>query len=305
MAKFMVGFNGVAREVGDMYVGVDGVAHRVKAAYIGVDGQARLFYGGFYLPQVGETVVSIGPGEYFNADTKFAKGIYEVQIAGRPTTESTFAKTNCFTITTTMTEVFQIFGICSTEDSDSFLTSIGITSQDGTIFGGRGGVSAGYPSAIAQNPWGQGALSWGAACCHFLPVNGTFGTNYLRCFHCGAPASGNDGGGGAYGGGAGGRGSYTYVAPVSGGTGRYITGQGETGKAGAGGTGGVGGRGTISGTIGWGMSGNPGDPGTGIGAGTPILAGVAWYNGSSWAEPTRTTNTGSTAYLRVIYRGRA
>ena len=48
MAKFMIGVDGVAREVKQMYIGVDGVAHKVKAGFIGVDGGARVFFGGYY-----------------------------------------------------------------------------------------------------------------------------------------------------------------------------------------------------------------------------------------------------------------
>lgn len=302
MANFLIGVDGEAREAKFMYIGVDGVARRVKSAYIGVDGEARLFYGGFYLPAVNETIVSIGSGEYFNAATKYAPGTYEIQIAGAPSTESSFAKTNCFTIQTTINKVFQIFAICSTSATNTFLSDIGIVSSEGTIFGGDGGPSAGYSSSVPRNPWKQGALAWNAACCHFLPVNGVFGIDYLRCFHCGAPASGSYGGGGAYGGGAGGRGSYTYVAPSGGGAGRYVTGTGRKGSDGAGGTGGTGGTGTISGNTGTGMNGKPGNSGTGIGAGTATLGGVAWYNGTTWAAPTRSTNTSGAAYVRVIFK---
>lgn len=292
----MIGVDGVAREVSDMYIGVDGVAHKVKTAFIGVDGQARVFFGGYYQPANNEVVLSINEGEYFGADTKFAPGVYEIQIAGRPgDTTQGFTATNCFTVQTTMTDIFQIVAITSTSATDSFLQGLGITSAVGTIFGGRGGKSAGVSIIGATTPWQQGSLTWGSAACHFIPLNGVFGSDYLRCFHCGAPGSTAYGGGGAYGGGAGGRGARV----------NNVNRTGLVGYNGAGGNGGTGGVGTINGSDGAGISGNPGNSGTGIGAGTATTGGVAIYDGSTWSEPTRSTNISNTAYVNVIYRGRS
>ena len=152
MSKFLIGVDGVSREVNDMLIGVDGVARRVKSAYIGVDGQARLFFGGFYHPTVGEEVVSIGAGEVFSDATKFVPGRYEIQIAGSPGSGSGFNNTNYFTVTQTMRTGFHIFAITSTSATDSILTDLGFTSQEGTIFGGAGGKSSGCPSSIPSNP---------------------------------------------------------------------------------------------------------------------------------------------------------
>lgn len=299
MGKFLVGVDGVAKVVKDVFVGVDGVAHKVKTGFIGVDGQARVFFGGYYQPSTNEVIFSINRGQYFNQDTKFAPGVYEIQIAGEPgDTTKGYTNTNCFTIQTTMTEVFQIFAVTSAYDAgtDVLLQNMGITSADGTIFGGRGGKSAGV-MPTNSTPWYQGCLTWGGACCHFIPLNGTFGTNYLRCFHCGAPASGTYGGSGAYGGGAGGRGARTASA------GTYVNRTGLVGRNGIGGNGGAGGSGTQGNVVGAGDTGNPGSSGAGIGAGTATAGGVAIYNGSTWSEPTRGVNTNRTAYINVIYRG--
>ena len=295
----MIGVDGVAREVKEMYIGVDGVAHKVKTGFIGVDGVARVFFGGYYQPAINEVVLTMNSGATFAPDTKYAPGTYEIQIAGAPNTNSGYSTQNCFTIQTTMTEIFQIVAVTSTDATDSFLQGLGISSAAGTIFGGRGGKSAGI-SGGSVTPWQQGCLTWGGACCHFLPIDGVFGTNYLRCFHCGAPASGVYGGAGAYGGGAGGRGARTYNAA----TGGYFNSTGATGISGAGGSGGAGGNGTTSGNPGTGDAGRPGNSGSGIGAGTATVGGVAWFDGSTWRAPSRSSNASGTAYINIIYRAR-
>lgn len=296
--SYFIGVDGVAKEVSNIAVGVDGVARNVKVGYIGVDGKARQFFSQTYKPSLNETIVSLSEGQTFNSDTVFAPGLYEVQISGKRSSVSTWVGrgVNCFTIQTRMTKRFKIVGITSTSATDSFLTSLGITSQEGTIFGGSGGGSAYSGPIIRSVVWKQGALNYGGACCHFLPANGVFGTDYLRCFHCGADGNGDYGGSGAYGGGAGGRGS-KYTGTIT----RIYT--GATGYSGAGGAGGAGGTGSISGNTGSGVNGKAGNNGSGIGLGSSVIGGVAWYDGTQWLIPTRSTNSTDYSYLRVIYRG--
>ena len=191
---FFIGIDGKAREVKDMYIGIDGKARKVKTAFIGVDGKARVFYGGYYQPAVGETVLSLTAGEHYNEPTKFAPGRYEVQIAGTPY----YSAENCFVMTTTMTELFNIVACCS---APVFARDdLGLGSKASTIFGGKGGFSAGITITGTQPvELLQGALTNGSCACHFLPLEGVFGTDYLRCFHCGRDGLAYYGGCGAYG----------------------------------------------------------------------------------------------------------
>ncbi len=314
MSKFLIGVDGTAHEVSRMYIGVDGVAHKVKAAYIGVDGQARLFFGGYYMPENNEVVVNLTSGQYYNADTLFSPGVYQIDIAAEPThySSSTYYN-NGFTIQTTMTQPFKIFGLLSASSLNDFITNLGVDGV-GTIFGGKGGKSAGS-GGVTSGPFSSGVLTWGGACCHFLPANGTFGTNYLRCFHCGAPASpsssssmgasfaqGAFGGSGAYGGGCGGRGSRSLTRVGSNWVHNNYT--GASGVAGIGGAGGAGGTGTISGNYGSSWGGKPGTAGSGIGGGTEYYGGIAWYNGSTWASPTR-NSTVTQSLIKVTYLRRS
>ena len=301
MGKFMIGVDGVAREVKEMYIGVDGVAHKVRTGFIGVDGAARVFYGGYYQPAINETVISLNSGEYFPIDQKFAPGTYEIQIAATPGSGN-YSNDNCFTVQTTVNEVFQIFAVASAgTDATTYITdTLGMSDTAGTIFGGHGGKSAGISISGGSYAVPQNGSLFGGAVCHFIPVGGTFGTDYLRCFHCGVAASAVYGGSGAYGGGAGGRGARTYNTISR----QYSNVTGATGKSGAGGSGGTGGTGTTSGSAGAGDSGKPGNSGSGTGAGTATKGGVAWYNGSSWTSPTRVANTTGNAFVRIIYKAR-
>lgn len=299
MSNMFVGFDGVSHKVKKMLIGVDGVAHNVKAAYIGVDGKARCFFGGYYTPNVNEVIVNLSSrGEYFNLDTMFAPGVYQIDIFESHQTSTVNA--SGFSVQTTMTDAFKIFGFVSNTMTNSawatFANNLGVDSGT-SIFGGRGGLSSGY-SRDSADTIRSGVLAVGGACCHFLPKNRTFGTtDYYRCFHCGAQGDASCGGSGAYGGGAGGRGARTASAHLI----PSIAQTGATGNNGKG-TGGAGGTDTTNGQPGSGLSGNPGSSGTGVGAGTALQGGIAWYNGSSWVTPTRLNQTVS-SFLKVTYLG--
>lgn len=297
--SYLIGINGVAREVKDMFVGVNGVARRVTAGYIGLNGKSRLFFGGMYQPTVGEVIVNLTKEHTFADDTVFVKGRYKVEIAGA--VYSGFSSSNKFTQETVMTEPFKIVACCSDPDG---AIALGITSASGTIFGGRGGFSSGINISGDSHKmmFQQGSLCLGGCACHFMPRDGVFGTNYLRCFHVARGGDGTFGGGGAYGGGAGGRGSRTYTRIGS--SGVYVNGTGGSGIAGAGGVGGTGGYGTINGGTGTGSAGNPGNSGSGIGYGSASNGGRAYFDGTSWSIGVGIiSTTARDPYLKVTYLG--
>ena len=296
MANIFLGLSGVARKVGSMYVGVDGVARKVKAAYVGVDGGAKLFFGGEYVPAVNEVVEQCSYGGNIISEVVYPAGRYRVEIAGYPSQYPTVAdSTNCFTYDASVTQPFIIRGYCGDTTSIQALGLAYDIASNGGIFGGGGGQDA--RASTVYEPYGNSLSEYGAVC-HFMPVGGTFGTDYLWCFHC-APSPK----GGAYGGGAGGFGGrYSTAGGATVTTPRDR--RGGTGGTGAGGTGGTGGYGTVDGNRGYGPTqGNPGDPGSGIGAGTSSKGGVAVYNGLHWLEPTRSNVSRSSSYIRVTYLG--
>lgn len=301
---FLVGVDGKSHEVADVFIGVDGKARKVKQIFIGVDGKARVFYGGYYQPAENEVVLSLVGGEYFVEDKKFAPGSYRVKISGSPN----LGVNNCFSVITTMDKPFQIAAFLSSGTNEGgsaasdYLESLGVDGV-GTIFGGRGGGNSRVSVVGKVSPFKSGALSWGGACCHFMPIEGVFGTDYLRCFHCGAGGDRDWAGGGAYGGGAGGRGARSYSTASK----TYTNHTGGAGIAGAGGAGGAGGTGTTNNVVGSGSAGKPGSNGSGIGAGQPYWGGVAYYDGSSWSEPTRgesSVNSGGAQHIIITYLGR-
>lgn len=295
MSKFLVGVDGVSHKVEKMLIGVDGVARNVRAAYIGVDGQAKLFFGGYYKPTENEVLVRLNIGEYYNADTVFPAGIYRVDIYEGHVPSST-NPTVGFYRELRVSEPFQIFAFVSSNALTSFITNLGVDGV-GTIFGGRGGKSAGItvPSDSVK-PFSAGVLNPGGSVCHFIPRNGTFGTDYLHCFQIAPRGSAYYGGSGAYGGGAGGRGSRAYAV-----SGQYLNSTGQTGIAGAGGAGGAGGTGTTNGQTGNGWNGRAGSSGSGSGYGTALNGGAAEYGSGAWVRKTTTNATSVDSYIKVTY----
>lgn len=241
-----------------------------------------------------KVIVDLTAGQGYNGGI-FRPGRYKIDIAGAPGAANYDNGKNSFSQIVSIDKMFSIVAVC---DAPKYATNeLGITSAPNTVFGGAGGRSAGFRQPGTFVELEQGSLTSGGAACHFVPVGGTFGADYYKCFQCGAPASDVYGGSGAYGGGAGGRGARVAFS------GKYINQSGITGKVGAGGAGGIGGNGTISGNPGTGSAGKPGAPGVGIGAGTPVLGGVAYYDGEKWITPTRTQNTTGSAYIKVTFLG--
>lgn len=292
----LYGKSGSARIVSDMYIGVDGIARKVKSAHIGIDGSAKLFFGGEYTPNINEVVEQCVYGGNILSDVVYPAGRYKVEIAGYPAIDGVSSSNNCFEYEATVNAPFTIVAYCGDVESISALGFAYDTGANGGIFGGGGGKDS-VMSSTATEPYGNSLSMYGAVC-HFVPLGGRFGTDYLWCFHC-APSPK----GGAYGGGAGGRGG--RWATASGGTlPRPLDRRGGTGGSGEGGSGGEGGYGTIDGAVGTGVKGNPGSSGTGVGAGTATTGGVAVYNSLVWTEPTRTNFTRNSSYVRVTYLGR-
>lgn len=180
--------------------------------------------------------------------------------------------------------------------------------SSGGIFGGAGGTRTGSLNE-PYNPFPGGSNSLGdgwaqiydnvvnyatgaGSVCHIVPLNYTFGTDYFYCFHCAVSSSqatgrtgyyGHSGGGGAYGGGGGGA---RVMRPTA------LYSYGFAGGAGAGGSGGNGGgtstsQGVTAGQNGQGIGAGEGGRATTSGATlNPSIGGAAFYNGSSWINPT-------------------
>lgn len=245
----------------------------------------------------GAVVLSLTSGQGYNEEVFYKPGRYQVEIAGDPGTANYDDGQNSFTQVVQIDKPFQIVATCN--NPVFARDTLGIMTASPTIFGGSGGLSADMTASQIQGTHLiHGSLTTGGSVCHFIPIGGVFGSNYLRCCHCGAPASGVYGGSGAYGGGAGGRGS--RFDP---GIGPYMNVTGTTGYSGIGGSGGLGGTGTITGGVGKGDAGAPGESGSGVGAGTATMGGVAYFNGEDWVQPTRGKNTTGQAFIKITYLG--
>lgn len=257
----------------------------------------------FFINSYGElkrnsVILDLKSGQGYSTEIIYKPGQYRVEIAGLPGAADYDDGRNSFTQVIEIDKPFYIMASCSAPDFA--LSNLGIVSKSGTIFGGKGGFSAGVSiSGVQSKQILQGSLTTGGSACHFVPVGGVFGSDYLRCFHCGAPASGVYGGAGAYGGGAGGRGAKTR----NGSTGSFTDRTGQEGISGAGGSGGTGGTGTKDGNAGAGNNGNPGSSGVGIGAGTSTMGGVAYFDGKNWIQPARGKNTTGDAFIKITYLG--
>lgn len=175
------------------------------------------------------------------------------------------------------------------------------------IFGNAGssGYSRGYNkySASGGNCLGNGGVdseyaTGAGSCLHFLPVGGTFGTDYLFAFHV-APGGSkmifySGGGGSAYGGAASGSAAANTshsASTVAGGSTPY----------GNGGAGAYAPRDSLF------VSGNPG---TGIGAGKGFddycYGGAAYFDGTTWVDANSNGlfgNTNEDGHIIVKYVG--
>lgn len=289
----------------------------------------RMMLGGVKVPPLPNIS---GANEWVHDDYIYPAGRYRVEVAsGCGYFQSQQNDSVGFVQEVVMTEKFIIRAYCGSAGtstaggvnpySGSYKRSaIAQTAKqaNGGIFGNSGGVTLHqsgrtgsnrtiYPSG-GPNCLGNGArlgvLSSGAGTClHFLPVGGTFGEDYLRCFHCAGsampatattssrPRNACGGGGGAYGGGGGAARSFTNISMKV---------EGYDGGDAAGGQGGKGGGtstavGVTQGTKGSGVG--AGDAGVAANAAGqtpgPALGGVAFFDGANWIQPTRFVRTGT------------
>lgn len=288
----------------------------------------------FYVPAINEVIVNLSGSSKYETNTKFAPGRYRVEVAPGGSDDGYndgLTRVTNMNHVETINQPFIVRAYCGGNATSG---SVGTNPYSGPfkvngasagtrangidvnhIFGAGGGNGNQYAAYLGDsfvsggpNCLGNGETStlWGTylyghagSCCHLLPTNGVFGTNYLRAYHCSPVGSGlaqypYTAPGGAYGGGAGGSrtdvgGGYSWS---------YRGGNSPYGNGGAAvtslyvsaGTGiGAGGK-TVYGTI------------HGVTADWVIGAG-AYYNGSQWIdEPGNLTNTGS-SYIRITYLG--
>ena len=279
-------------------------------------------------PYWDNTIINLSGSQKFEENTVFVPGRYRIQIApGKSATNLWFnpvLPTNLTLVSNmdyieTINEPFIVRAYCG---SNATSNSIGTNPYEGVfkvngvqqwvygqvgvdvnhIFGAGGGNSyltngfgdstfLGGPNSLGNGCvcydglYGKNLYGGAGSCLHLLPVGGTFGTNYIRAYHT-TPQGGNPGS--ALGGGAGGD-------TTGGGGGSYWFRGGNSP---------------------YGTGGQPGNAGTGIGAGgqkVPLIVGQttvmvsvgagAYFNGTTWIDaPGNTTNTGS-SYIRVTYLG--
>ena len=202
----------------------------------------------------GRVLVNLSGSQQFVEDTIFPKGVYQVDVVAgatfdgighdQPMNPSTKKGVGGKVYTEVTMEVpFIIRAYCGSKGnygvggtnpySGPFKVNALYQESDvaavNHIFGNRGG-SATISGQTAQFPGSGNCLGdgvgvnsnnnekWGigaGSCLHFLPVGGTFGTDYLFAAHCAPAATGwagtprcIAGGGSAYGGGAGGGAAY-------------------------------------------------------------------------------------------------
>lgn len=278
----------------------------------------------YYIPTVNEVIVNLTGSSKYEANTKFIPGRYRVEVAPGKNrwANSDLDVSNSYVSnmnhTETLTEPFQIKAYCgsnattSSPGTNPYSGAFKVNGQTNSgsagtdvnhIFGTNGGNSyfgmawsSQYILGSSGNCLGNGGYStdpmlgivqYGGAgsCCHLLPINGTFGTNYLRAYHTCATSTGG-GNGSAYGGAGTGPGPNQGFATnwyTRGGNTPY--GNGATAESSA---------------------------GTGIGNGKACVYELAdktsygagaYYNGSQWVdEPGNGTNTGS-SYIKITYLG--
>lgn len=255
------------------------------------------------------TIVNLSGAQKFDENTVFPAGRYSVDVqagSGGYDEGGEFGriKSRKITKTFTITTPFCIRAYCGSKGSgnnagvnpytgsfkvNSILSGATISTVN-HIFGNCG--SSGHERASGYEPSGCNCLGNGIArsaygyyfstgagsCLHFIPVGGTFGTDYLFAVHIASAGYGilcQGGGGSAYGGAASGGANSD--------TGHSATSQnGGSTPFGSGGTGVYAPSGVYS---------TYGNDGTGIGAGFAVKntehlswGGAAYFNGTNWVD---------------------
>lgn len=286
-------------------------------------------------------IVNLSGAQKFEEDTIFLPGKYKVEIqagaskAGGTSTAESFSGKIITTVS--IYDKFIIRAYCGSKASNNNVAGVnpysGIYKVNSSIsyqavpavnhiFGNAGsccrvraGTTEYCPSSGnclgngVTSQLSSGACSTGAgSCLHFLPVGGTFGTDYLAAFHTTAAASGIGGPGGIEGyfyefggsgsayGGAGSGCSNDYTLPSN----SYAGGTTPYGSGGPGVSGG-----SYSKT-------NPGKNGSGIGHGFGggVFAkgcynpgAAAYFDGSQWIESTLVAGAREEGKIIVTYMG--
>lgn len=155
--------------------------------------------------------------------------------------------------------------------------------SDQVLMGGGGNCLGN--GASAPQPYSGTMFSGAGSCLHIMPVDGIFGTNYLRAYHTCSTSPGG-GNGSAYGGAGTGPGPNQGFANnwfTRGGNSLYGTGAVTESSSGTG----------VGNGIGWQFNLDS----------VPRIGAGAYFNGTIWVdEPGNSTNTGS-SYIRITYLG--
>lgn len=257
------------------------------------------------------TIVNLSGAQKFDEDTVFPAGRYSVDVqAGSGGSEPPSGYPDVFRVksrrvtqTFIVREPFLIKAYCG---SRGWTNSAGVNPYVGEfkvngvgttvsipavnhIFGNAGsasGSAVAYYAPSGGNCLGNGAYnsnvvmgSGAGSCLHFIPVGGTFGSNYLYAVHI-APGGTT----GVLGWGAGG--GSAYGGAGSGGA-NSSAGDGVTSQNGGSTPFGSGGAGVYAAP---GVYSTPGNNGSGIGSGyaetgsQPAYGGAAYFDGTSWVD---------------------
>ena len=283
----------------------------------------------YYIPAVNEVVVNLTGSTKYESNTKFMPGRYRVEVAPGRTGYSMTSEpqtyvsnmnhvenirepfiiraycgangnaTNRITGTNPYSGAFKVNAIQNPSrvagiDVNHIFGAGGGNNYFGSgvfpqVLGGGGGNCLGNGISRTDSTFGLETYTGAGSCCHIMPLNGVFGTNYLRAYHACA-LNGFAGQGSAYGG------AGTGVGPAHGYANNWYTrggnspyGTGATAEYSAGTGVGAGGK-KIHGVV----SGIEGDYEIGAGA---------YFNGSQWIdEPGNLTNQGS-SYIKITYLG--
>lgn len=250
------------------------------------------------------TIVNLSGAQKFEEDTVFPAGRYSVDVqAGSGGGEPLPGYPDAFRVksrrviqTFIVNEPFLIKAYCGSRgwtDRAGINPYIGEFKVNGVIthtaipsvnhiFGNAGSASVaptGYNDPSGGNCLGNGTIdnaqgSGAGSCLHFIPVGGTFGSNYLYAVHIAAGGA-LGGGGSAYGGAASGS------ANSSAGGGGILSHDGGSTPFGTGGAGVYAPPGVHT-TL--------GNNGSGIGAGyaqtssRPAYGGAAYFDGTTWVD---------------------
>lgn len=303
----------VQKEINNIKVLVENNTKEIVHVWTTVDGIQRMIWP--------DNVVSLVGATKYDADIVWPAGRYSVDIqSGAPYVSSAYGNPRIglparIQQTIEVPSNFIVRAYCGSRGTSASgginpysggfkvnaVTSNGAISSVSHIFGNAGSFNMMQgASQIAAHRYGSGnclgngavynGSSLGAgSCLHFIPVGGTFGTDYLAAFHCAPPTftNGRDGGGcGSAYGGAGSGSTYGSASVYAGGSTPY----------GSGGTGHTGSSGLVAGANGTGA-------GYGYGGAVGQNGAGAWFDGTNWNDSRTTGGLGEDGHIIVKYVG--